>query len=67
MKYAIHLHGPDMPLYPDADDVWENVKDLDARIGMCLDVGHDTRNGKDPVANLKKYHTHAFLMYILKM
>lgn len=22
-NYAIHLHGPDMPLYPDADDVWE--------------------------------------------
>jgi len=45
--YAIHLHGPDMPLYPDAEDVWNNVKDLDPRIGMCLDVGHDTRNGKD--------------------
>lgn len=25
-RYAIHLHGPDMPLYPDADDVWNNVK-----------------------------------------
>lgn len=45
-NYAIHLHGPDMPLYPDADDVWENVKDLDPRIGMCLDIGHDRRNGK---------------------
>lgn len=64
MKYAIHLHGPDMPLYPDADDVWENVKDLDARIGMCLDVGHDTRNGKDPVADLKKYHTRVFDVHI---
>ena len=40
-NYAIHLHGPDMPLYPDADDVWENVKDLDPRIGMCLDIGHE--------------------------
>lgn len=64
MHYAIHLHGPDMPLYPDADDVWENVKDLDARIGMCLDVGHDTRNGKDPVADLKKYHTRVFDVHI---
>ncbi|MEN9475684.1 MAG: hypothetical protein RIS48_2406 [Pseudomonadota bacterium] len=54
-NYAIHLHGPDMPLYPDADDVWENVKDLDPRIGMCLDIGHDRRNGKDPVADLEKY------------
>jgi sugar phosphate isomerase/epimerase len=63
-KYAIHLHGPDMPLYPDADDVWKNVKDLDARIGMCLDIGHDTRNGKDPVADLKKYHTRVFDIHI---
>lgn len=63
-KYAIHLHGPDMPLYPDADDVWNNVKDLDPRIGMCLDVGHDTRNGKDPVADLKKYHTRVFDIHI---
>jgi sugar phosphate isomerase/epimerase len=63
-KYAIHLHGPDMPLYPDADDVWNNVKHLDPRIGMCLDIGHDTRNGKDPVADLKKYHTRVFDIHI---
>jgi sugar phosphate isomerase/epimerase len=65
MQYAIHLHGPDMPnKYPDADDVWQNVKNLDPRIGMCLDVGHDTRNGKDPVADLKKYHTRVFDIHI---
>ncbi len=62
--YAIHLHGPDIELYPDADDVWENVKDLDPRIGMCLDIGHDTRNGKDPVEDLKKYHTRVFDIHI---
>ncbi|MCH5600921.1 sugar phosphate isomerase/epimerase family protein [Niabella ginsengisoli] len=64
MKYAIHLHGPDMKLYPDAEDVWNNVKDLDPRMGMCLDIGHDTRNGKDPVADLKKYHTRVFDMHL---
>ena len=48
--YAIHLHGPDIDLYPDADDVWENVKDLDPRIGMCLD--------------LKKYHSRVFDVHI---
>ncbi|HEX3008726.1 MAG TPA: sugar phosphate isomerase/epimerase family protein [Bacteroidales bacterium] len=63
-KYAIHLHGPDMPLYPDAEDVWNHVKDLDPRIGMCLDIGHDTRNGKDPVADLKRYHTRVFDIHI---
>ncbi len=63
-NYAIHLHGPDIKLYPDADDVWEHVKNLDPRIGMCLDIGHDTRNGKDPVADLKKYHTRVFDVHI---
>ncbi|MBC8005681.1 MAG: sugar phosphate isomerase/epimerase [Verrucomicrobia bacterium] len=61
---AIHLHGPDIKIYPDADDVWDHVKDLDPRIGMCLDVGHDTRNGKDPVADLKKYKSRIFDIHI---
>jgi sugar phosphate isomerase/epimerase len=65
MKYAIHMHGPDMPnKYPDADDVWNYVKDLDPRMGMCLDIGHDMRNGKDPVADLKKYHSRVFDIHI---
>jgi inosose dehydratase len=63
-KYAIHLHGPDIKIYPDAEDVWNHVKDLDPRIGMCLDIGHDTRNGKDAVADLKKYHTRVFDIHI---
>jgi sugar phosphate isomerase/epimerase len=65
MNYAIHLHGPDMPdKYPDAEDVWNNVKNLDPRIGMCLDIGHDTRNGKDPVADLKRYKSRVFDIHI---
>ena len=62
--YAIHLHGPDTKVYPDADDVWDHVKDLDPRIGMCLDIGHDTRNGKDPVADLKKYQSRVFDIHL---
>ncbi|MDL2255640.1 sugar phosphate isomerase/epimerase [Parabacteroides sp. OttesenSCG-928-K15] len=62
--YAIHLHGPDMPLYPDAKDAWENTKDLDPRIGMCLDIGHNLRNGSDPVADLKRYHSRVFDVHI---
>jgi len=61
---AIHLHGPDMPMYPDAEDVWNHVKDLDPRIGMCLDIGHDTRNGKDPVKDLKKYKSRVFDIHL---
>ena len=64
MKYAIHLHGPDIKEFPDAEDIWNNVKDLDPRFGMCLDVGHNLRNGKDPVEALKKYHTRVFDMHL---
>jgi len=40
------------------------VKDLDPRIGMCLDIGHDTRNGKDAVADLKKFSSRVFDIHI---
>ncbi|MDR1882092.1 MAG: sugar phosphate isomerase/epimerase [Prevotella sp.] len=59
-KYAIHLHGPDIKLYPNATDIYEHVKGLDSRIGMCLDIGHDARDGQDPVADLKKYKDRVF-------
>jgi len=58
--YAIHLHGPDNPLYPNAKNVWDSVKNFDPRIGMCLDIGHNARDGFDPVEDLKKYHTRVF-------
>lgn len=64
MKYAIHLHGPDIDKFPDADDVWAHVKDLDPRMGMCLDIGHDRRNGKDPVKDLQKYQTRVFDIHL---
>jgi len=62
--YAIHLHGPDIKIYPDAEDAWNHVKDLDPRIGMCLDIGHDTRAGKDPIADLKKYQSRVFDIHL---
>lgn len=62
--YAIHLHGPDLPIFQDATVIWNKVKDLDPHIGMCLDIGHDLRNGADPVADLRRYHTRVFDMHI---
>lgn len=64
LKYAIHMHGPDIALYPDADDVWNHIKNLDARMGMCLDIGHDTRNGKDPVKDLEKYSKRVYDIHL---
>jgi sugar phosphate isomerase/epimerase len=56
MKYAIHNHGPDMPeLFPTAESVMSMIKDLDGRIGLCLDIGHQLRDGKDPIMALKQF------------
>jgi len=57
IKYAIHNHGPDMPeIFPSAESVMEVIEKLDKRIGLCLDIGHQFRDGKDPVAAILKYH-----------
>ena len=64
-NFAIHLHGPDQATYQDADEVWDRTKDLDPRIGMCLDIGHNFRNGgKDPVAALKKYYSRVYDIHL---
>ena len=62
--YAIHLHGPDLDTYPDATDAWNHTKDLDPRMGICLDIGHNLRNGVDPAADLRKYYTRVFDVHI---
>lgn len=64
IKLAIHLHGPDMPTYPDATDIWKNVKDRDARMGMCLDIGHNLRYGSDSLADLKRYKSRVFDIHL---
>ena len=64
VNYAIHIHGPDIALYPNAADVMNHVKDLDPRIGLCLDIGHDTRYGDDPVADFKKYHKRVYDIHL---
>ena len=63
-RYAIHIHGPDIDLYPTALDVITRVKNLDERIGLCLDLAHDTRAGFDPVSDLKKYHKRVYDIHL---
>ena len=56
IRFAIHNHGPDMPLcFPTAESIVEAVKDLSPRMGICLDIAHEYRSFKDPVASIRKY------------
>ena len=56
IRYAIHNHGPASPdMYPNVAYGWELVKDLDARIGFCLDVGWEFGCGDDPVETIRRH------------
>lgn len=64
IRIAIHNHGPDNPLYPNATDIWEHVNALDPRIGICIDIGHTTRDGQDPSVDIERYKDRIFDMHI---
>jgi sugar phosphate isomerase/epimerase len=51
---AIHNHGPTDKLYPTAASVYEKVKGLDRRMGLCLDVGHEERCGIIPAVSAER-------------
>ncbi len=63
-RLAIHNHGPDNPLFPNATDIWNHVKDLDPRIGFCLDIGHTIRDGQDPAADILSYKSRIYDLHI---
>ncbi len=63
-RMAIHNHGPDNPLYPNAKDIWDHVKDLDERIGICIDIGHTTRDGQDPSVDIERYGKRIYDIHI---
>ena len=54
LRIAIHNHGPGDKRYPSPLDVLRMVKDRDARMGICMDVGHTVRIGEDPVVAIEK-------------
>jgi sugar phosphate isomerase/epimerase len=49
IRIAIHNHGPEDKLWPSPLDVLKVVKNMDPRIGCCIDVGHTVRAGTDVV------------------
>ena len=54
MRLAIHNHGPEDKLWPSPLDVLKAVKEMDPRIGCCVDVGHTARTGTDVVSAIKQ-------------
>jgi sugar phosphate isomerase/epimerase len=49
MRIALHNHGPEDKHFPTAESALEAMKGMDPRMGLCLDLGHEARTGKDVV------------------
>jgi inosose dehydratase len=55
VKVAIHNHGPGDKLYPTPESAYVKIKDLDPRVGLCIDIGHTKRAGVDPSESALKF------------
>jgi sugar phosphate isomerase/epimerase len=64
IKFAIHNHGPEDPIWPSPLTVLAAVKNLDPRMGSCMDVGHTMRSGTDVVSAIHKVGPRLFDMHM---
>ncbi len=63
-NFAIHNHGFGDKLYPTVQSIYDKVKDLDPRIGMCHDIGYSMLMGIDPAAVTIKFGSRMFDIHI---
>jgi sugar phosphate isomerase/epimerase len=54
IRVAIHNHGPEDKLWHSPLDILKAVKNMDPRIGCCIDVGHTVRAGTDVVQAIQE-------------
>jgi sugar phosphate isomerase/epimerase len=52
IKLAVHNHGPEDKEFPTPQSVLERIGSMDPRVGLCIDVGHTARAGKDVVESI---------------
>lgn len=64
IKAAIHNHGPEDKHFPTPQSALRVVKDMDARCGICIDVGHAARAGADVVESIREAGARLFDMHI---
>lgn len=55
ISLAIHNHGPTDQRFPSPESAYSLIKNMDKRMGLCIDVGHTQRLGLDPADQVKKY------------
>lgn len=64
IRFAIHNHGPEDKVWPSPLDVLKAVKEMDARMGCCIDVGHTVRAGTDVVKAIHEAGPRLFNMHM---
>jgi sugar phosphate isomerase/epimerase len=64
IRLAIHNHGPEDKVWPSPLDVLKDVRNLDARMGCCIDVGHTVRAGTDVVEAIHAVGPRLFNMHM---
>jgi sugar phosphate isomerase/epimerase len=64
IRVAIHNHGPEDKLWQSPLDVLKAVKNMDPRIGCCIDVGHTVRAGTDVVQAIREAGSRLFNVHM---
>ncbi len=64
IKLAIHNHGPGDKLYPSAESVYTLIKDMDSRMGLCIDIGHTVRIQRSPSQDIKDFYDRVLDIHI---
>lgn len=64
IKIAIHNHGPEDKFFPSPFDVLKAIKDLDPRIGACIDVGHAVRANANVVEAIHATGSRLYDMHV---
>ena len=60
INIAIHNHGPEDKKFGDPDIVMGHVGKMNPRMGLCVDIGHAARNGKNPADQIRKYRDRVY-------
>lgn len=64
IKVAIHNHGPEDKHFPAPQDAFKLIKNMDPRMGLCIDIGHTTRTGKDIVETIRECGSRLLDMHV---
>ena len=64
IRLAIHNHGPADERWPTPYEAMDAAKAFDDRIGVCVDVGHTARAGKDPAKAIRDCAARLYDMHL---